>query len=114
MPGIDPRGEIERLEAQIEQLTDRLESCRKFILAARVAVAAGGIVLVAILFGALRFDPMWLSLAVAALLGGVVAWGANRSTANEAADALAAAETHRAELIGLLHLKPVGQEPTLH
>jgi len=114
MPDIDTRGEIERLEVQIEELGDRLESCRKFILAGRVAVAAGTVVLAALLVGAIRFDPAVMACAAAALLGGVVAWGSNRSTANETADALAAAEAHRTELIGLLHLKPAGQAPTLH
>jgi len=110
----DPRDEIERLEAQIDELADRLESCRKFILAARIAVAAGGIVLVAILFGAVRFDPMWLSLAVAALLGGIVAWGSNAATAKEATAELAKAETDRAALIGLIDLRVVEQRPTPH
>ena len=110
----DPHDEIERLEAQIDELADRLESCRKFILAARIAVAAGGIVLVAILFGAVRFDPMWLSLAVAALLGGIVAWGSNVATAKEATAELAKAETDRAALIGLIDLRVVEQRPTPH
>lgn len=114
MPESDPRDEIERFEAQIEELGERLESCRKFILAGRVAVAAGSIVLAALLVGAIRFDPAVMAGAAAALLGGFVLWGANRSTANEAADALAAAETHRAELIGLLHLQPIAPPPTLH
>jgi cob(I)alamin adenosyltransferase len=39
MPDIDPHDEIERLEAQIENLAARIENCRKFILAGRMAVA---------------------------------------------------------------------------
>ena len=31
--GADPHDEIVRLEAQIDELGDKLESCRKFILA---------------------------------------------------------------------------------
>ena len=38
----DPHDEIVRLEAQIEELAARIESCRKFILAARIAMAGGG------------------------------------------------------------------------
>jgi hypothetical protein len=103
----DPHGDIVRLEAQIDELAARIENCRKFILAARVAMAAGGIVLVAMLLGAIRFDPAVMSLAVAAVLGGIVVSGSNGSTAKEAAKELAAAEAQRAALIGLIDLRLV-------
>ena len=41
----DPHGEIVRLEEHIEELAAKIESCRKFILASRIAMAGGGIVL---------------------------------------------------------------------
>ena len=37
----DPHEEIVRLEEHIEELAAKIESCRKFILAARIAVAGG-------------------------------------------------------------------------
>jgi hypothetical protein len=104
-PLFDPHREIERLEARIEGLSERLESCRKFILAARIAVAGGGVLLVAMLFGALRFDPTAMTAAAAAVLGGIVVWGSNRSTADEAARDLATAEADRAALIDQLNLR---------
>jgi hypothetical protein len=110
----DPHDEIVRLEAQIEAIAERLESCRKFILAGRVAMACGGLALAALLFGAIRFDPAWLSLAVAALLGGIVVWGSNDSTAKEAAAELSEAEARRAALIGSIDLRVVAERPTLH
>ena len=45
----DPYEEIVRLEERIEELAAKVESCRKFILASRIAVAGGGLVLAAIL-----------------------------------------------------------------
>jgi hypothetical protein len=110
----DPHDEIVRLEAQIETLSDRIESCRKFILAGRIAVAAGGTLLVALLLDAIRFDLQLMMLAMAALLGGIVAWGSNSSTAKEAQDELAAAEANRKALIGLIDLRVVAERPTLH
>jgi undecaprenyl pyrophosphate phosphatase UppP len=110
----DPHDEIVRLEAQIDKLADRLESCRKFILAGRIAVAAGAIVLGAVLIGALPFDPPATLAAMGAVLGGFVVWGSNRSTANEAAAEMAAAEARRAALIGQIQLRIVGGRATLH
>lgn len=110
----DPHDEIERLEAQIEELGARLESCRKFILVARVAVVVGGVLLVAVLLGVLSFDPRLLLTAITALLGGIVVWGSNHSTAEETAQELAAAEAERASLIGSIALRVVTERPTLH
>jgi hypothetical protein len=103
----DHRDEIVRLEAQIEGLTARVESCRKFILAGRITVAGGGLVLIAMLVGAIQFDPSVMAVAVTAVLGGIVAAGSNRSTAKEATHELAAAEAQRATLIGQMNLRLV-------
>src|SRR5579864_5821076 len=114
MLDIDPREEIVRLEAQIEALAARIENCRKFILAGRIAVAGGGVLLVALLLDAIRFDLQLMMLAMAALLGGIVVWGSNSSTAQEAESELAAAEANRKALIGLIDLRVVAERPTLH
>jgi hypothetical protein len=110
----DPHDEIERLEGQIDELSARLESCRKFILVARIAVIGGAILLAAVLFGAVTFDPRLLLAALTAIIGGIVVWGSNGSTAKEAAAELAAAEEDRAALIGRLQLHVVSERPTLH
>jgi hypothetical protein len=47
-----------RLEAQIDELTEVIESCRKIILVSKVAIAAGGIWLLAFTFGGITFDSM--------------------------------------------------------
>jgi hypothetical protein len=103
----DHRVEIVQLEAQIAELAARIESCRKFILAGRIAVAGGGVVLIAGLVGAIQFDPSVIAVAVAAVLGGIVAAGSNRSTAIEAMHELTAAEAKRAALIGQIDLRLV-------
>jgi hypothetical protein len=111
---IDPRDEIVRLEAQIETLSKRIESCRKFILAARIAVSGGAILLAVLLLGLIQFDPALLLSAFAALIGGIVVWGSNGSTAKEAADQLAKTEANRRALIGLINLRVIAEQPTLH
>jgi hypothetical protein len=99
----DPHEEIVRLEEHIEKLDAQIEGCRKFILTSRIATAAGGIVLFAMLFGAVRFDPGVMAAAVAALLGGFVVWGSNSSTSKEAAKELTAAEADQAALIEVIN-----------
>jgi hypothetical protein len=94
--------------AQYKELAAKIESCRKFILASRIAMAGGGIVLAAMFLGAIRFDPAAMATAVAALLGGIVVWGSNGSTAREAAKELAAAEADRAALIEMIDLHVIG------
>lgn len=91
--------EIVRIEGRIEQLTEKIESCRKLILASRIAVASSAVALTGLLFGAIRFDPGVMAAAVAALLGGIAVWGSNRSTAQEATRELNSSEVDRSMLI---------------
>jgi len=103
----DYRDEIVRLEELIDELAATIESCRKFILAGQMLVIGGGAVLVAMLIGALELNPSVLAVAVAAVLGGIVAAGSSHSTAKEATHELTAAEAKRAALIGHIDLRLV-------
>jgi hypothetical protein len=100
----DPHKKIVRLEEHIEELAAKIESCRKFILASRIAVAGGGLVLAAMLVSVIWSDLGLMAAAVSLLLGGIVVWGSNSSTAKEAMKELAAAESERAALIE--HINP--------
>jgi hypothetical protein len=108
MDDAERRDEIVELEARIEQLARVIESCSKFILLSRVAVAVGGVLLLITVFGVIRFDPIVMIVAIAAVLGGVVLLGSNRTTSEQAKTALQAAELRRAELIGAIDLRVVG------
>jgi hypothetical protein len=48
---------------QIDELEATIESCRKFILAGRIAVASGGVVLFAMLVGGIQFNPSVMGIA---------------------------------------------------
>jgi hypothetical protein len=113
----DLRDEIVRLEARIEELTDTIARCRKFIFMSKLVVIAGAILLAALVFGAIRLDPVALVGAIAAVLGGIVLFGSNTSTLQQATAALRSAEAARAELIGRIKLRLVAQTTltrTLH
>jgi hypothetical protein len=101
----DSREEIERLEEQIDGLVAKIESCRKFILAGRIAVTGGVVAFIAMLAGAIGFNSAVMSAAVAALFGGIVAAGSSGSTAKEATNELAKAEAKRTTLIEQLNLR---------
>jgi hypothetical protein len=107
------RDEIVRLEAQIDELAATIENCRNFILAGRIAVVTGGAVLVAMLLGMIRSDPSLMGVAAAAVLGGIVVAGSNRSTAKEASNELSANDARRAELISQLALQTVPERDGL-
>jgi hypothetical protein len=109
----DSHEEIERLEDQIDELAAKIESCRKFILAGRIAAAGGGMVFITMLAGTIRFDPSIMVAAVVAVLGGIVAAGSSRSTTKEATHELAATEAKRAALIGQLNLRLVPERDGL-
>lgn len=119
----EARDRIVRLEERIEELAAAIESCRKFMLAARAAIAAGAVLLIALAFGLVTFSPMAMVAAFAAVLGGIVLLGSNSSTSDQANAELRAAEAERAALIGEIDLQVVGGDdwrrapaapPTLH
>jgi hypothetical protein len=113
----DAHEQIAQLEALIEELSERIERCRKFILMSKLAIIAGAILLAAILFEAIRFDPVALIGAITAVIGGIVLFGSNTSTLQQAIAALRSAEAERAELIGQMKLRLVEQAAlttTLH
>jgi hypothetical protein len=106
--GDDLRDEISRLELRIEQLANTIERCRKVILASKIAIAVGGVLMLAILLGAIRFTPVAMIAAMTLAIGGIVVLGSNTGTSKQAAADLNATEALRAELIGRIDLRVVG------
>jgi hypothetical protein len=104
----DLHEQILHIEAHIEELTDIIESCRKIILISKVAIAAGGILILATIIGAVGLDATVLIGAIAAVIGGTVILGSNTSTLKQTMTDTKAAEAHRTELISRLDLKAVG------
>src|SRR3984893_2369694 len=95
----DVSDQILRLEANIEDLAEVVETCQKVTLISKVAIAAGGIWLLAFTLGAIRFDAMAMIASLALVIGGIVVFGSNTSTSKQTTVAIKAAEARRAELI---------------
>jgi hypothetical protein len=104
----DLREEIVRLEADIEQFAETIESCRKLILIAKAAMALGALLILGALIGAITLDPAVLIGAFGVAIGGLVVFGSNNSTLAQAQAATKAAELRRSELIGRIDLRVVG------
>ena len=105
----DPRDQIARLEIRLEELAEAMARCRKIRLISQIAIAGGGIWLVAATIGVIGFDPVAFMAAIAAVIGGTVMYGSNTTTSQEIEAAIQDAEADRAELIGMLKLRVVGE-----
>ena len=82
-------------------------------LAAKIAIAAGAVLLVLLVLGPIPMDVLWLMVAAILLLGGIVLSGSNARTASEYAAGIAEAERLRAELIGEIELMLVPEPSRL-
>ena len=103
----DSHQEIADLEAEIDELADAAERCRKVIVLAKVATGAGGLLLVVTLVGLFRSGPTALVLAITAVLGGLALFGSHTSTRDQIMTKIRAREARRAQLIGELDLRDV-------
>jgi hypothetical protein len=64
----------------------------------------------ATILGVITFVPAAVITAIAAMIGGVVLFGSTITTSKETSAAMRAAEAQRAELIGKMQLRVVGDE----
>ncbi len=107
--------QIADLEERIETLTASIERCRKISYAAKIAIAGGMAWFVLFLLWIVPFGPTAFVAAVSAVLGGCVLLGSNATTWEQTETDRAAAEAMRADLIGTIELRLVGDAPpTLH
>jgi hypothetical protein len=113
-PELEPRDEIARLEAEIEEKSESIERCRKVILVSKIAAASGGVAIFLLLLGIIPSNATLLVISIAAVLGGLVGLGSTSTTAGQLADAVKAAEARRAGLISTISLTVVGDETSRH
>lgn len=107
----DPADAIAKIEARIERLAEAAESCRKFILASKAAIAGGAALMLALLLGLIGSGPVLAIGSIALVLGGIVSLGSNVSTLRQTESDIGAAEMQRAELIGGIDLQVVEDAP---
>jgi hypothetical protein len=104
----NPIDEISLIEAQLEELAEVSERCRKIILVSKAAIAGGAalaLIMMLSLFGSSQVAAIG---SIALLLGGIVSLGSNLSTLQQTMTAISAAEALRSELISKIDLRVVG------
>ena len=107
----DPTDEISEIEARIEELAEIAERCRKVILASKIAIGGGPVLLLLAMLGLLGTGQAAALGSIALVLGGIVSLGSNVSTLRQTEGAIAAAEARRSELIGRIDLRLVADAP---
>ena len=105
----DPIDEITRIEAQIEELAEVSERCRKIILVSKAAIAGGVALLLLMVLGLFGSNQVAAIGSIAVVLGGFVPLGSNVGTLQQTMAAMSAAEELRSDLIGRIDLRVVGE-----
>jgi hypothetical protein len=105
----NPIEEIARIEAQLEELAEVSERCRKIILFSKAAIAGGLAVPLFMMLGLFGSSPVAAIGSIAALLGGIVSLGSNASTLQQTVAAMSAADARRSDLISRIDLRVVGE-----
>jgi len=96
----DAADEIASLEGRLDELADARARCLKIGLISQIAMAAGGAWLLAVAIGIIGFDPIGLMAAISGMIGGVVMYGSNTTTARQVDTAIKDAEAMREVLVG--------------
>ena len=108
MDGDNPIDEISRIEAQLEELAEVSERCRKIILVSKVAIAGGVSLLLVMVLGLFGSNQVVAIGSIAVVLGGIVSFGSNVSTLRQTTAAMSAADVLRSDLISRIDLRVVG------
>lgn len=107
----DPTDEISEIEVRIAELAEIAERCRKYILASKIAIGGGPVLLLVAMLGLLGTGQAAALGSIALVLGGIVSLGSNVSTLRQTEAAIGAAEARRSALIGRIDLRLVRDAP---
>ena len=103
--------EISRIEAQLEELAEVSERCRKIILVSKAAIAGGLALPLFMMLGLFGSNQVAAIGSIAVVLGAIVSLGSNVSTLQQTEAAMNAAELQRSDLINRIAPRVVSDSP---
>jgi hypothetical protein len=104
-----PTDEIERLEAEIDELRDSIQRSRRLVMVGRLCALAGAALLVALIVGLTFFTPMRMIIGISLGLGGLVLMGSSVGSTTQLEHSLKQAEGDRNAAIDALKLVQLGE-----
>jgi small neutral amino acid transporter SnatA (MarC family) len=105
---LTPADEIERLEAQIDELREAIQRSRRLVVAGRACAFAGVALLVSLILGLAIFTPVRMIVGISLGLGGLVLMGSSVGSTNQLELSLKQAENERNAAIDALALVQLG------
>jgi hypothetical protein len=103
-----PAEEIERLEAQIDELREAIQRSRRLVAAGRACLFAGAASLICLMLGLATFTPVRMVVGVTVALGGLVLMGSSVGSTKQLELSLKQTEDERNAAIDALELIELG------
>jgi hypothetical protein len=103
-----PAEQIERFEAQIDELRDAIQRSRRLVLAGRACAFAGAALLVSLIVGLAYFTPVRMIVGISLGLGGLVLMGSSVGSTKQLELSLKQTENDRNAAIDALALVQLG------
>ena len=99
-----PAEQIERLEAQIDELREAIRRSRRLVVAGRACAFAGAALLISLVLGLATVTPVQMIVGIAVGLGGLVLMGSSVGSTRRLALSLKQTEDERNAAIDALEL----------
>jgi hypothetical protein len=103
-----PADEIERLEAEIDELREAIRRSRRLVVVGRACAFIGAALLVALIVGLAVFTPVRMIVGISLGLGGLVLMGSSVGSTKQLEHSLKQAEEARNAAIDALKLVQLG------
>ena len=109
--GPTPAEQIERLEAQIDELREAIWRSRRLDVAGRAGAFAGAALLICLVLGLATVTPIRMIVGIAVGLGGLVLMGSSVGSTKQLELSLKQTEDERNAAIDALELVDLGDRP---
>jgi small neutral amino acid transporter SnatA (MarC family) len=103
-----PAEQIERLEAEIDELREAIQRSRRLVVAGRACAFAGAALLICLMLGLATFTPVRMNVGITVALGGLVLMGSSVGSTKQLELSLKQTEDERNAAIDALEFVELG------